>query len=118
MLDEMMKKSPKRIRIEDYRDYMPYKVCTGGSFFSFVTLERLKDNTYKKIFGTSSPNRFNKATGKFRDNSVDDTLDENYSYLSSDEVIVYLKGFINLDSNDVKIFFDDKLINTKGWYHE
>lgn len=48
MLDEMIKKSPKRIRIEDYRDYMPYKVCTGGSFFSFVTLERLKDNTYKK----------------------------------------------------------------------
>ena len=115
MLDELIKQQPENIRIEDYRDYMPYKVCTGDSFFSFVTLERNQNNTYKKIFGTSSPNKFNKATGKFRDKSVDDTLDESYSYLSLDEVIVYLRSFTNLNSNDVKIFFDDKLIDTKGW---
>ena len=45
MLDELIKQQPENIRIEDYRDYMPYKVCTGGSFFSFVTLERNQNNT-------------------------------------------------------------------------
>lgn len=115
MLNELMKQQPKRIKIEDYRDYMPYKVCTGGSFYSFVILERSPNNTYKKIFGTSSPNKFNKATGKFRDKSVDDALDESYSYLSPNEVIGYLKKFVHLNSHDVKIFFDDKLIDTKGW---
>ena len=111
MLEDKLSTLPNTIRIDDYRDYMPYKVCTGGSYLSFIVLE--KENSkhrYKKIYGTTSPNRFNRATGKFRDNSIDDTLESSYEYLTYDEMQAFVNSYVIKKSKDIKLFFDGKEI--------
>lgn len=109
MIQNQLTELPREIVIKDYREYMPYKVCTGGSYLTFVTLEKQAENKrYKKIYGTESPNSFNKATGKFRDKTVDDTLEESYEYLTYTEMQAFVMEYANKKSQDIKIYIDAK----------
>lgn len=110
MILDYLDKLPNKIKIEDYRDYMPYKVCTGGSYLTYFTLVKLENGSkYQKIYGTTSPNQFNRATGKFRDKSIDDSIAENYTYLSSEEMKALVLDYINKNSKDIKLYIDDEL---------
>lgn len=109
MIENQLADLPNKIRIEDYRDFMPYRVCTGGSFLTYFTLEKINTvKKYKKIYGTTSPNQFNKATGKFRDKSVDDTIEKNYQFLTYDEMKALVLEYINKNSKEIKLYFDEE----------
>lgn len=112
MIKAYLSRLPKTIRIEDYRDFMPYKVCTGGNFLTYFTLVKMEEkNKYKKVYGTTSPNRFNKATGRFRDKSVDDSKEESYSFLSYEEMITLVLDYTNKKSKEIKLYIDDQEVH-------